>query len=278
MTSALVLGGGGVTGVAWETGLVFGLLEGGVDLTTATLVVGTSAGAAVAAQVTSGVPASELFARQLRPSSELNASLGWRTLGRYALAMLFERDPLRFRQRLGRVALGATTVDEAARRAVIASRLPSQVWPQRDLRLTAVDARSGEFRVFDQASGVSLLDAVSASCAVPGVWPTVRIGNERYMDGGMRSAANADLALGFDRVVVVAPMPGGFGPMTSVAQQVALLRAKGARVTVVSPDAEARRVMGRNSLDPSKRPVSAQAGRRQAAMVLAAVREVWATT
>jgi NTE family protein len=229
----------------------------------------------VGAQLTSGVALTELYERQLRPSSELPAALGARTLARYVLAMLFERDPTRFRQRLGRLALEAATVDEAARRAVIASRLASPSWPARDLRLTAVNARTGEFVVFDRSSGVSLLDAVSASCAVPGVWPTVGIGGERFMDGGMRSAANADLAAGCDQVVVLAPIPGGFGPMTSVAQQAEQLRAKGARVVVVSPDARARRDLGRNSLDPSKRAAAAKAGRRQAPSVLAAVAEVW---
>ena len=53
--------------------------------------------------------------------------------------------------------------------------------------------------VFDAASDVRLLDAVGASCAVPGIWPPVTINGRRYIDGGIRSAANADLAAGCDR-------------------------------------------------------------------------------
>src|SRR5215469_4898613 len=65
MTYALVLGAGGVTGIAWETGLLKGLRDAGLDLTGADLVVGTSAGSVVAAQITTGVPLDELYGRQV---------------------------------------------------------------------------------------------------------------------------------------------------------------------------------------------------------------------
>lgn len=55
-----------------------------------------------------------------------------------------------------------------------------------------MDARTGEFAVFDSSGEASLVDAVGASCAVPGVWRPVTIGNRRFMDGGVRSIANAD--------------------------------------------------------------------------------------
>lgn len=65
MTLALVLGGGGVTGVAWETGLLLGLVDAGIDLTGAELVVGTSAGAIVGAQVATGVSLPTLYEKQV---------------------------------------------------------------------------------------------------------------------------------------------------------------------------------------------------------------------
>jgi NTE family protein len=102
----------------------------------------------------------------------------------------------------GAHALAADTVPEAARRAVIEHRLPSHEWPTTLLRLTAVDVHSGAFEVFDATSGVGLVDAVAASCAVPGIWPPVTIGDRRFMDGGVRSTVNADLASGYDEVVV----------------------------------------------------------------------------
>jgi len=77
--------------------------------------------------------------------------------------------------------------------------------------VTAVDAATGEFRTFDRDSGVPLVQAVAASCAVPGVYPPVTIGGRRYVDGGMRSAANVDLAAGVERVVVLAVLTSNVG-------------------------------------------------------------------
>jgi len=273
---ALVLGGGGVTGVAWETGVLAGLSEAGLDLSNADLLVGTSAGAAVAAQLASGTPLATLLERQLAGSAqETPATLGPAVLARYFWAMLTRRDPAELGQAMGRLALGAGTVAEDERLAVIASRLPSHEWPERPLQVTAVNARTGEFRVFTRDDGVALVDAVAASCAVPGVWPPVSVEGQKWIDGGMRSAVNADLAAGRARVVILAPITSGFGAMPSVGQQAAALRAAGSAVVVVSPDRDARSRMGRNSLDPARRTAAAQEGHRQAALELDRVAAVW---
>jgi NTE family protein len=275
---ALVLGGGGITGIAWEIGVLAGLAEAGVDLTGADLVVGTSAGSVVGAQLTSGADLEALFARQLEPpTGEQAAQMTRSALLRYGLAALrSRRDDVGFRRRIGALALAAEraglTATEQERLDVIGSRLVSREWPDRDLRITAVDAQSGEFRVLDRTSGVPLLQAVAASCAVPGVYPPVTIDGRRYVDGGMRSAANADLAEGHDRVVVLAPIPRGMGPLASVDAQVTGMVA---RVAVVSPDDASRRAIGRNVLDPAARAGSARAGRAQTADVAAEVTEVW---
>ncbi|NES13673.1 MULTISPECIES: patatin-like phospholipase family protein [Micromonospora] len=276
MTRALVLGGGGVTGVAWELGLLAGLAQEGVDLAGADLVVGTSAGSVVGAQVCSGVPVAELYAAQLRaPRGEVAARLGAGVLVRWAWAGARGRDAVRARARVGAMALAARTPSEASRRAVIAARLPVSRWPAGRLLVTAVDAASGEFVVFDAASGVPLVDAVGASCAVPGVWPPVTIGDRRYVDGGVRSAVNADLAQGAAAVVVLAPVTSGFGSMPRLPAQVAALRAAGSRVAVVSPDRAARAAIGRNVLDPARRAGAARAGFTQAAAVAGEVAAVW---
>jgi NTE family protein len=275
---ALVLGGGGITGIAWEIGVLAGLAEAGVDLTGADLLVGTSAGSVVGAQLTSGADLEALFARQLEPpTGEQAARMTRSALLRYGLAALrSRRDDVGFRRRIGALALAAEraglTATEQERLDVIGSRLVSREWPDRDLRITAVDAQSGEFRVLDRTSGVPLLQAVAASCAVPGVYPPVTIDGRRYVDGGMRSAANADLAEGHDRVVVLAPIPRGMGPLASVDAQVTGMVA---RVAVVSPDDASRRAIGRNVLDPAARAGSARAGRAQTADVAAEVTEVW---
>jgi NTE family protein len=172
------------------------------------------------------------------------------------------------------MALHAKTVPEAVRIEVIKSRLPVHEWPDTDLKITAVDVESGEFRAFDRSSGVPLVNAVAASCAVPLVWPPVTIDGRRYMDGGIRSAANADLADGYERVVVLAPWSGGLGPMPSTASQVDALRAK-SKVALVVPDAAAMKAFGSNVLDPAKRADAARAGLAQAASAIKAVGAAW---
>jgi NTE family protein len=274
-TSALVLGGGGVTGVAWEIGILAGLGAAGLDLTGADTLIGTSAGAVVAAQVTSGATLDSLYEAQLAPpAGEIAAKTGIRFYAAMVSTMLLSRGPQRFRQRIGARALKATTVSEAARREVIANRLPSHEWPDRRLLITAIDAATGEFVVFDRSAGVPLVAAVGASCAVPMVWPPVTIGERRFIDGGIRSSANADLAAGADRIVVIAPLTQGGGPTSRVADQVTALRAT-ASVALITPDAQARAAFGRNVLDPARRAVAAKAGRRQAADVAEAARAAW---
>jgi NTE family protein len=277
--TALVLGGGGITGIAWETGLMAGLAERGVDLSGADLVVGTSAGSVVGTQLTSGAELEAMYARQLEPpTGEQVARMTRSMLAQYAWALLRSRGrDVEFRRRVGTLALAAEkaglTPSEQERIDVIGGRLVRSEWPERALVVTAVDAVTGEFRTFDRDSGVPLVLAVAASCAVPGVYPPVTIDGRRYIDGGMRSAANADLAAGYERLVVLAPIPRGIGPIASVDAQVTGLVS---RVAVVSPDQASRTAIGRNVLDPAARAPSARAGRAQAASVVQRIAEVWA--
>ncbi|GAA3394006.1 patatin-like phospholipase family protein [Cryptosporangium minutisporangium] len=273
--SALVLGGGGVTGIAWEIGMLAGLLDVGVDLSTADLIIGTSAGSVVGTMIATGCDVEDLYQRQLEASgSELAARMGTGTLLRWGLAAVTSRSPERFRAKVGALARRTRTVPEEERRQVIAARLPVHDWPARRLIVTAVDAVTGELAPFDRHSGVGLVDAVAASCAVPGVWPPMTVNGRQYIDGGVRSTANVDLASGADRIVVLAPLPRGGGPMPGVASQVAQL-GDSARVAVVTPNQEARAAFGRNVLDPARRAPSARAGRAQAADAALAVHRVW---
>jgi NTE family protein len=267
--SALVLGGGGVAGVAWMTGLLAGLADAGQDVTGVDLVIGTSAGATVAAQLGGGLALDELFARQVDPglqarelTVELDMARFTADLQPYVGGATSPGDMLR---RFGQFALDAQTVPEAERRAVIEGRLPSAAWPATPTRLIAVDCGSGEMAAFDADSGVSLVDAVAASCAVPGVWPPVTIDGRRYMDGGVRSADNADLASGAERIVVISPlgMNSEIPTWLPLRDVVAGLSADGASVTVVSPDAASVAAMGTNPLDPATRVPAATAGRAQ---------------
>ena len=275
VAKALVLGGGGVTGIAWELGVLAGLAEVGLDLTSADLVVGTSAGSVVGAQLLSGTSIDELYAEQLKdPVGEVPARMGAGALARFVIASIWPGDARRGRAYLGHAALAARTVPESERHAVIEGRLRRRSWPDARLLITAVDAESGEAKVFDRDSGVALPDAVAASCAVPIVWPPITVNGRRYIDGGVRSIANADLATGCDRVVVLAPVTVAFRRSGQIARQLAGL-GPGVRSVVLSPDPEARKAIGRNVLDPAHRAASARAGRRQAASQAGDVRAVW---
>ncbi|MFF9405433.1 patatin-like phospholipase family protein [Streptomyces anandii] len=269
MTEALVLGGGGVGGIAWITGLLTGLADAGRDVTGADVIVGTSAGSAVAAQLGSGLGLEELYARQVEPARQAHEIMAEMDLEAFAaelgLVLGSGATAPELRRAMGKFALGSETVPEDERRAVIESRLPVHDWPTRTLRIVAVDAESGEPRVFDNTSGVGLVDAVAASCAVPGVWPPVTIEGRRYVDGGVRSMANADYAEGASRVLVVVPM-GAVEPFPSdspLERSVRELRARGAEVVVVEPDEASRAAVGDNPLDPATRAPAARAGRAQ---------------
>jgi NTE family protein len=274
---ALVLGGGGITGIAWEIGMLAGLAERGIDLTDADLVIGSSAGSVVGVDVRSGMPLADLYAAQTGPPgpTETRARMSRLLLAGYLWALVFTRKPQVARARLGALALRARTEPEEVRRKVFESRLSTSDWPPGKLQITAVDAVSGEFAVFDAASGVRLLDAVGASCAVPGIWPPVTIAGTRYIDGGIRSPANADLADGFERVVVIAPLTQGLGTLESVGSQVGRLTSHGARVVVIQPDKAALAAIGKNVLDPANRPGAAKAGYAQAAEAAESVKSVW---
>jgi NTE family protein len=278
-TRALVLGGGGIAGIAWEIGLLAGLAEEGVDVRDADLVVGTSAGSIVGTLLRTGPDLAELYERQLGPvpPTEKRTDFdGTAMMTAIGAALAGVSDPQEARARVGALALQAATVPEDERRATIRARIGEPAWPDRRLVVTAVDARDGAFAAFDADSGVALADAVAASCAVPLVYPPITIGDRRYIDGGMRSITNADLAAGCDKVLIVAPFPGTPGsPLgPSHDDEVAGLR-ESAEVYVVLADEVALRAFGTNPLDPATREPSALAGRAQVPAVVEHVRSFW---
>jgi NTE family protein len=275
----LVLGGGGITGIAWETGLLLGLQELGVDVTTADTVVGTSAGSVVGAQVTTGITLEDLFAYQVStPKPAPLAKIGPGVLAGFAWSMVRARGDLdRFGRLVGqwsvrRAAAGKTpTLEE--RFAAIRERLPIQEWAgDRRLIITAVDVASGGLRIFGDTDGISLVEAVAASCAVPGVYPPVPIAGRLYIDGGARSGSNADLVSDCDRVLAFTPVDRAIGPMRTAGQLLGSIPH-----LAVSPDADSVAAIGKNVLDPARRAASARAGRAQAAVVAPLAREIWSS-
>ncbi|HEX2283999.1 MAG TPA: patatin-like phospholipase family protein [Mycobacterium sp.] len=279
MTSkrALVLAGGGLAGIAWETGILRGIADESPATAKALLdsdvLIGTSAGSTVAAQLGSGLGLDALFDRQTAPSStELNPNVGIEEITDLFVTAMMQPNATTTEklQKIGAIALSTETVTEPVRRRVIAQRLPSHDWPDRDLRITAIDTATGELVAFDRTSGVDLVDAVAASCAVPGVWPPVTIADRRYMDGGVGSSVNLALAHDCDVAVVLvpsgrsAPSPFGDGAAAEVA-------ALGGKAFGVFADDESLAAFGPNPLDPACRAPSALAGREQGRRVAADV-------
>jgi NTE family protein len=275
---ALVLGGGGSTGNAWLIGVVAGLVEAGLDVTEADLVIGTSAGSTAAAQITGATPAgllAEILAAAPQPGTG-SAGTGRGPASNRSATNHMERtgaiiaaseDAADMRRRMGAAALEMDAASDGSRqerwRATVAARLPSQLWPQRSMLVTAVNAQTGEPVVFDNRSGVDLVDAVAASCSSGFPYG---IGSSRYIDGGYRSnAENADLAAGYAQVLVLSPFGGRSRTPVDwgmhLATQVEELRAGGSRVETIFPHSE--RMFGANAMDLSLRPPAARAGYNQ---------------
>lgn len=274
---ALVLAGGGIAGIAWETGVLQGIADEAPEIAAAVrnadVVLGTSAGSAVGAQLGSALSIDELFARQVASeSAEISPGVDIDVVLTVFVEAMSAGNGSRAQQlqRLGKAAAAAETIDPAVRRNVIERRLPSHDWPDHDLRITGVDIDTGELVVFTRESGVSLVDAVEASCAVPAAWPVVTIGGRRYMDGGMGSSVNMIAVADCSAVIVLVPAPAdspspfGAGPGADVTSFA------GSACAIYADDASLA-AFGIDPLDPACRIPSAQAGRAQGRKVAADV-------
>jgi NTE family protein len=292
MTRALVLGGGGPVGIAWETGLIAGLAEGGVDLATADYTLGTSAGSFVGSQLAMGRAAGDMAAAILaeadRATSAVTAASRPSGSGGGGMAKLFqmmqeatsgERDPVEVRREIGAFALAAQTIDEAAFIRSFGRQLAetqAESWPERGYACTAVDAETGEFVVWNAESKVGLARAVASSCSVPGVYPPITINGRRYIDGGMRSGTNADLAKGHDLVLVIALRLGAAdGSPTPLDREMQALKDAGARTELIAPNAASQAAFGANLMDARVRPAAATAGLAQGRALAATLKPVW---
>jgi NTE family protein len=313
MTRALVLGGGGPVGIAWETGLVVGLAREGVDLTANDFVVGTSAGSAVGAQIALGHDLAvrgekDYGARSVEatadptdaepidvdttdadpPGASTPADPG--TSPMLALMAAMEESaahpgtPEEARAILGRFALAQQTAPESAFLGFFAD-LADEDFPD-GFACTAIHAHTGEFVVWNRESGVPLQAAVASSCSVPGIFPPITIDDAPYIDGGMRSGLNADVAAGHDLVVVVSCMassiPGVEMPRFErmraqrAAEEAAIVDAGGA-VHNIDPGPGFLEVsgMGMYLMDASRSPAAYAAGLEQARTEAPRLREVW---
>jgi NTE family protein len=301
--SALVLAGGGITGIAWESGVLAGLAAGGVDTRRWDLVVGTSAGAFVGARLVGDESPNPIFAAQISGNDKamegamqrvfgsgfvrvmrLSRRGRLRWVGMIWLANLIVTSLMRYAIRHGirstiAVAKSLRPGGEADAQVVAtqigavanlkrkgsgdlsafweAELAPIREWPTTRLVAVAVDTADGSRMAFDASSGVTLVDAVAASTCLPGLLAPVELGGRRYMDGGLASAANADIATGHREVWIVSP----FGAI-SLDRQAADLQSSGSIVHVIRPSAAATRALGPGIgvMDPSRRSAAARAG------------------
>jgi NTE family protein len=281
MTRALVLGGGGPVGIGWEAGLLVGLERGGVEVTKADAVIGTSAGSVVGFTLASG--------QDLTQATQLVGAAGETQAGDPEAAEASEdlevlisslaeaaHDPdaaEAIRSRLGRTALAARTISEDTWLKMF-DAFAGVPWPE-SFACTAVDTSDGRFQVWDRSSGVDVQHAVASSCAVPGIFPPVTINGHRWMDGGVRDMLNADTAAGHDVVLAVSctllELPEGFGMpaldavMGATRAQLDRLRSDGSKVETIVPGDEMLEISGwgMNLMDFSRAAAAYQAGLRQ---------------
>jgi NTE family protein len=293
-TRALVLSGGGPIGIAWESGIAAGLADAGVMLGDADFTLGTSAGSFVGAQLASGRDPRTLVAAQLaraeggaRSGSENRAPAPDLTGLMTQMMKLYTSDdpPEQARTEIGAFALAAQTMSEEAFINTF-GRMPEE-WPQHRFACTAVDTADGAFQVWDNDSGVPLPRAVASSCSVPGVYPPITINGRRYMDGGMRSGTNADLAKGYERVLVVivragaaSAAPAGGVNMAEISQkriegELQVLRDSGSAVELLVPDAGSAEAMGINLMSFSARGAAVENGIRQGRLEAERLRDFW---
>ena len=281
----MVLGGGGVAGIAWELGVLAALIEHGINVDDADLVVGTSAGSVAGAVLRFGA-VREVLQAQLRADDPAETAMEHGELSHFSSEQFMDmladaaRGPggeQQARARLGREALAAgKNLSEEDWVRTIRSLLPGRIWPPKPLKITTVNADDGAFTVFDETSDAELARVVAASCSVPGAWPPVTIDGVPYMDGGMRSAANADVAADYDKVLVLSCGPEApespFGPTLP---QVLADSMRRASYFLLEADTASLAAFGSNVLLSSSRGPSARAGIEQGRAVADAVKVFW---
>jgi predicted acylesterase/phospholipase RssA len=304
----LVLGGGGVLGAAWMVGALQALQEEtGIDVRDFDSCIGTSAGSVLVALIGAGVSVGDLVKHQLGLPLESGPLAGFHF--DYEKASGGDR-PMRPRAGLGSRELlirNARQLRQLPPTAVLSAFLPvgrgnleaigaliSHVVPEGwvardDVTVVALDYDTGERAAFGRpgAPPAALSDAVMASCAIPGWYQPVVIGDHRYIDGGAWSSTNLDLLAGegLDEVFVLAPQVS-FAPDSptqwvtrlerqwrnrvtrKVVRDVETVHRQGTDVTVLGPGPADLEAIGGNLMDLSRRPAVIETSLRTSALAL----------
>ncbi|MFI1912573.1 patatin-like phospholipase family protein [Nocardia sp. NPDC020380] len=271
---ALVLGGGGAAGVMWLFGLTLGLRQTGIDLSLAGRIVGTSAGAVLGANLAGNVDLADLLASlpSEPPAPEPTPSSATSSPADSLQLNAADIDPVARRRRIGAHALELDLGDPADHIARMSQLLGITDWPHHDLLITAVDATTGALRTWTREGKATLPEAIAASTAVPGVFPAIPIDGSHFLDGGLRSPINADLAAGAPLIVILEPFAHLF-PRAATDTELA-----GAPTISITADTPAISAFGSDLFAPAARRPAFEAGVRQAAQAATRLRDVWPTS
>ncbi len=290
---ALVLGGGGPVGEAWESGVILGLHDKDIDLSRADLIIGTSAGAIVGARLASKMATVNFIRAALAPADAPApgqpahaAPSAARPDFSFLATKLREMatgkgDHQAIRAEIGRWAIGVhAIVSESDFVASYERRFPNREWPSRAYECVSVDAGDGSIRVWNESSGVALAEAVASSCALPGLFAPVAIEGHRYMDGGVRSVTNADLARGCKTALILAPTAALSDPLAKgftahLDDEVKALRDSGCEVELIAPDAASLKAFGPSVGDEHHRAPALDAGRLEGQAIANSIAKLW---
>lgn len=292
MRFGLVLGGGGVVGIAWEIGVLAGLQRAGaLPAAGPDVVVGTSAGSVVGSRLALGHDLDALVDEQRAPAPRPAATEGppARTGDLSAVMEIFgalrqapEVTP-EVTKVVGAKAMAATTPPEDRWIASFEASVGTAWPPARDLRIATLDCESGERRIWSAADAgdAPLATAVASSCAVPGMFPTVGIAGRRYTDGGVWSVTNADVLVDdhLDAVLLVVPTAAAAaqqaGRHTAFEVEAELLEAAGVRTATITPGPTFGTEIGlMNLMNPAYRQAAVDVGLADGEAAAATVRSL----
>ncbi|UGT43084.1 patatin-like phospholipase family protein [Nocardia yamanashiensis] len=262
---ALVLGGGGAVGLSWMAGLVGALREAGIDLAAADRIVGTSAGSIIGAILADGGDIGRVLQPPSADSPKINFSMAAfsEVLGILMTPGIGASEAWR---RAGARALEMGLGDPEEHVARMAGLIGTTEWPDKDLVVTVIDVTEGKFRAATKADGIPLERAIAASTCAPGVFPPIPIDGHHYMDGGLRSPVNADLAAGAEVIVIVEPLAHLF-PRAPKDTELG-----SGTVFSIAPEADA---IGPNVFDPAQLLPAYEAGVRQGHELAPRLKDLW---
>lgn len=248
----LVLGGGGITGIAWEAGVLAGLIDNGIKLNKADKIIGTSAGSFVGAVLANGYDMKDYYYElDERRDENDRASMSSDVYRLWQNAFIVGRDDAeKVGQMMGDIVYTRPSkVDLNERKQAIRQRLGDVEWKD-NLEITAINAKTGVTGTFNSQSGITLEEAVTASGAVSGIWPHIRLNDNDWIDGGMISPTNAMLAEGAKSIIILAPLADGLSMMPSAYDDAEKLSAH-SQVLVISPDSDSQAEIGDNIYNPN---------------------------